>query len=102
MNTPVFDTDLVFDSALFGGDAPLFDEVVFDLNVFDTLVPLNARVYWVETTIPKSSTSGFLGSLVKVWNGSAFINGYAKYWDGAAWQPAQLKRWSGSVWENIP
>lgn len=85
MNTPVFDTDGVFDIALFGGDAPLFDGVPFDLDVFDGYAPVG----------------GFLGSLVKVWNGSAYVNGYAKYWNGSSWQPAQLKRWTGSVWENI-
>lgn len=101
MNTPVFDTDGVFDPALFGGDSPLFDGVPFDLEVFDGYAPLNARVYWFEATIPKADVGGFLGSLVKVWNGSAYVNGYAKYWNGSSWQPAQLKRWTGSVWENI-
>ena len=69
----------IFDNALFGGTAHLFDSNVFDLTVF-------------ETEIYQSAPA------IQVWNGAAWVVGTPRRWSGSAWVDATIKRWSGSAW----
>ena len=52
MKNPVFDFG-IFDAALFGGEADLFDSAVFDSAIFDAgsnLLPVRA-IYWSGSSL---------------------------------------------------